>query len=68
MAHSDDDRPGSAIPEADRLEQEQFADPRVGNDHPWPAQPSNDADEADRLEQAVAVDGDPDEDYTPSPG
>ena len=68
MTRTDNDLPDTAIPEADRLEQGQPADPRVGNDQPWPAQPSNEADEADRLEQALAVDGDPDEDYAPRPG
>jgi hypothetical protein len=67
MARSDDNHAGTAIPEADRLEQEQPADPRVGDDQPWPGPPGHEVDEADRLEQAHSVDGDPDEDYTPDP-
>jgi hypothetical protein len=65
MARSDNDRPSTAIPEADRLEQEEPADPRVGSDQQWPATPTQDADEADRIEQAQAVVIDPDEEYSP---
>ena len=67
MVRNDDDLAGTAVPEADRLEQEQPADPRVGSDGPWPARASAEADEADVLEQAIEVVGDPDEDYTALP-
>lgn len=65
MARRDDDKPNTAIPEADRREQEQPADPRLTDDLTWPEEPSGDVDEADRLEQAQAVLSDPDEEYAP---
>ena len=68
MAHSRDDYPSTAIPEADRFEQEQQADPRVEVDEPWPATLAQNVDEADRLEQARTVSGDPDEEFSPDLG
>jgi hypothetical protein len=65
MARSDDHDPGAAVPEADRLEQEQLANPVAADDQPWPTTPRDDVNEADRLEQAQLVVGDPDEEYTP---
>ena len=55
MARSDDHQPGGAVPDADWLEQEQSVDPAV-DDQPWPpSAPTQDVDDADRLEQAQAV-------------
>jgi hypothetical protein len=68
MARTDDNDASTAIPEADRVEQEQPADPRTGDDQAWTVPSSQEADEGDRLEQAYAVDADPDEEYTPDPG
>ncbi|MFW5470699.1 hypothetical protein ACOCJ4_11685 [Knoellia sp. CPCC 206435] len=65
MARSDETPLDGAIPEVDRLEQEQQADPRVSVDEEWPAPGGPDGDEADRLEQAQEVVGDPDEEYAP---
>jgi hypothetical protein len=67
VAHSRDNHPNTAIPEADRLEQEQPADPTVASDQTWPALPTQDVDEADLFEQAQPVLTDPDEEYTPDP-
>jgi hypothetical protein len=67
MARSEDDQLGTAIPEADQLEQEDQADPRVGRYQKWPVDTAQDVDEADRLEQAQEVVGDPDEEYPPDP-
>jgi len=65
-----DDHLETAIPEADRLEQEQQLDPadpadRADQQSPDPAIPE--ADEADRLEQAHEVLADADEEYPPNP-
>lgn len=65
MAHSRDNHPNTAVPEADRLDQEQLADPTVASDQTWPAKPNQDVDEADLFEQAQPVLTDPDEDYAP---
>lgn len=68
MARPDETPLDGAIPEGDRLEQQQQADPRVGGDQGWPtpgAQGADEADEADRLEQVQEIVGDPDEDYAP---
>lgn len=67
MARRDDDRLGTAIPEADRLEQEQQADPGIGPDQEWPDSVTPHVDEADQLEQAHEVLDDPDEEYAPNP-
>lgn len=67
MARSDDDHDGTVVPEADRIEQEQQADPDVGPAPEWPDPEAPDADEADRLEQAQEVLADPDEEYSPNP-
>jgi hypothetical protein len=68
MARSQHDYRSTAIPEADWLEQEQPANPTVGDEQVWPAAASTqDADDADRLEQSQVVVGDPDEEYTPDP-
>jgi hypothetical protein len=61
MASQDQNREGTAVPEADRLEQEQPADPRVDETAGWPVAASEEADEGDRLEQAQEVLDDPDE-------
>ena len=66
-------------PEADRLEQQELANPVTADDQPWPdswpdmpldlpaaggdLDVADRADEADRLEQTQDVVGDPDEDY-----
>lgn len=68
MTRHHDDQNGIAIPESDRLDQVQEAEPSVGPDQGWPDPVSRDADEADRLEQAYEVPVDPDEDYPPDPG
>ena len=65
MAPSDHEHLGTAAAEADRLEQEQAADPRLGVQQEWPAHTAADVDEADLLEQVQEVAGDPDEDYEP---
>lgn len=62
MADEDQNREGTTVPEADRLEQEQPADPRVDETPGWPVPASAEADEGDLLEQAQEVTGDPDED------
>ena len=67
MARGDDDGSGTEVPEADRLEQQQGADPNVDPGRPWPEGATPDADEADLLEQALEVLADPDEEYTPNP-
>lgn len=66
MARSEE-HDGTAVPEADRLEQERQADPGVRPDQEWPDPATPDADEADRLEQAHEVLADPDEEYAPNP-
>jgi hypothetical protein len=66
MARREDGELDTAIPEADRLEQRQPADPGGAPGLQWPT-PAPDADEADRLEQAHEVLVDPDEEYAPSP-
>ena len=66
MARPEDDKPDSEIPEADRLEQQQPADPSVGPDQQWPSHPTPDVDEADQLEQAHEVLVDSDEEYPPT--
>jgi hypothetical protein len=68
MARSDANRPSTAIPEADRWEQEQPADPRVSSDPAWPVSLTPDVDEADRLDQVQSVLTDPDEEYPPATG
>ena len=65
MARTDETPLDGAVPEVDRLEQEQPADPRVGDETEWPVPEARDGDEADRLEQLLEVGGDPDEDYAP---
>ena len=67
MARRDDDQLDTAIPEADRLEQEQQADPSIGPDQEWPDPVTPEADEGDRLDQAKVVLADPDEEYVPKP-
>lgn len=67
MARRKDDQLDAATPEADRLEQQQPADPNVRPDHEWPAPANAGADEADRLEQAQEVLADPDDEYAPNP-
>jgi hypothetical protein len=62
---SRDDQPGTAVPVADRVEQDRPADPSVVEDADWPGSSTQDVDEADRLEQARPVLSDPDEDYAP---
>lgn len=66
MARREDDHIDTAIPEADRLEQEHPADPSSGPDQQWPDRATPEADEADRLEQADEVLADPDEEYPPN--
>ena len=68
MARHDHDHPHTAIPEEDRLEQDQPANPVLTREERWQALPTGDADEADRLEQAHPVPTDPDEEYPPNPG
>jgi hypothetical protein len=65
MARTEEAHLGATIPEADRLEQQQQVDPAVEHDQEWPIPLAIDADEADLLEQAQEVIGDPDEEYTP---
>ena len=65
MARTDETPLDGAIPEVDRLEQEQQADPRLSIDEQWPTPEARDADEADRIEQVQEVVGDPDEEYAP---
>jgi hypothetical protein len=67
MARRDDDQDGAPVPEADRLEQQQQADPTIGPAQQWPDPLTLDVDEADQLEQAHVVPDDPDEDYPPEP-
>jgi hypothetical protein len=67
MASSDDNHASTAIPEADRLEQERQANPDVGSEPEWPTSTTQEVNEADRLEQSLPVLSDPDEDYTPDP-
>jgi hypothetical protein len=65
MASIDHDDPTAAVPEADRLEQAEPADPRLA-DEESPAPPTAaESDEADLLEQAQPVDEDADEEYPP---
>jgi hypothetical protein len=64
MARRDDDQ-DALVPEADRLEQQQQADPDIGPAQEWPDPPTLDVDEADQLEQAHEVPDDPDEEYAP---
>lgn len=65
MARTEDTQLGTAIPEADRLEQEQHADPTMDDHGEWPVPTAEDVDQVDRLEQAQAVVGEPDEEYPP---
>ena len=67
MAGTDDIPIDGVVPEVDRLEQLQQADPRVSLDEEWPTPEGRDGDEADRLEQVQEVVGDPDEEYEPDP-
>ena len=67
MADTDDARRDDTVPEADRLEQERPADPRVVAGRQWPVRAADGADEADQLDQVEDVPGDPDEDYPPDP-
>jgi hypothetical protein len=68
MASIDHDDPTAAVPEADRLEQAEPADPRLAGEDP-PAPPTvADSNEADLLEQAQPVEEDADEDYPPDVG
>jgi hypothetical protein len=67
MASCDDNHASTAIPEADRLAQEQHANPDVGSEPEWPTSTTQEVNEADRLEQSLPVLSDPDEDYTPDP-
>jgi hypothetical protein len=68
MARGYDYHASTAIPEAERVEQERPADPKVGDDQAWTVPSNQEADEADRLERAHAVDADPDEEFTPDRG
>jgi hypothetical protein len=65
MADSRDNHASTPIPEADQLDQEQPADPRVASDQTWPDSPIQDVDEADLVDQAQPVLTDPDEEYAP---
>ncbi|EBF6878218.1 hypothetical protein ACL83_24105 [Salmonella enterica subsp. enterica serovar Saintpaul] len=65
MAHRDEPDPSSTVPEEDRLEQEEPADPSVRDEQIWPDDVGQQADEADRLEQAISIGSDADEEYTP---
>jgi hypothetical protein len=65
MARTEDAHLGATIPEADRLEREQQADQAAEHEREWPIHSAIDADEADLLEQAQEVIGDPDEEYSP---
>jgi hypothetical protein len=65
VTHTDDAHLGAGIPEADRLDQELQVDPAAEQPSEWPIHAATDVDEADRLEQAQDVIGDPDEEYTP---
>lgn len=68
MGRGDYDHRSAEVPEADWLEQEQPANPTEGADEELaPSASTPDVDDADRLEQTQAVDGDPDEEYTPEP-
>jgi len=67
MASSDDNHASTAWAEADQLDEEHPANPTVGSDQEWPASPTQEVDEADRLEQSLPVLSDPDEEYTPDP-
>jgi hypothetical protein len=53
MAHDPDDHPGIAIPEADRLDQEQPANPTIASALTWPAPPRQDVDESDLMASAA---------------
>jgi hypothetical protein len=64
MARRDDDQ-DALVPEADRLEQQQQADPGIGPAQEWPDPLALEVDEADQLEQAHEVPDDPDEEYAP---
>ena len=63
MARTDDAYLGAGIPEADRLEQQQQADPAAEQDQDRPNDAAVHVDEADRPGQAQAVIGELDEDY-----
>ena len=65
MAHIHDAHLGAGIPEADRLDQELQVDPAAEQPSDWPIRAAVDVDEADRLDQAQDVIGDPDEEYAP---
>jgi hypothetical protein len=65
MARDTDDDATSAVPEADRLEQSQPADPRLSPDADLAPFGAEDGDPGDLLEQAQPVTEDPDEDYPP---
>ena len=67
MARRDHDQEGAVVPEADRLDQETAADPSIGTAWAGPDPVTPEVDEADRLEQALEVLADPDEEYAPSP-
>ena len=67
MARADDTPSVGAVPDPDRLEQEQPADPRDGELDDWSIPQGRDADEADLLEQAQDVVGAPEEEYEPDP-
>ena len=67
MAQHERDQLETAVPEADRLEQEQQADPQAARQPEWPVVATKDVDEADQLEQAQEVPADTDEDYAPDP-
>lgn len=67
MARREDDQLDAAIPEADRLEQEQQVDSADGPDRQWPDPAIPEADEADRLEQAEEVLAAAEEEYPPNP-
>lgn len=68
MAKSDANPRSTVIPEADRVEQEQPADPRDASDQEWPASLTPDVNEADRLDQVRPVLTDPDDEYPPATG
>lgn len=67
MARRNDDQQSTAIPEADRLEQERPADPGADGEQAWLTRPTSHVDEADWFEQSQPVLTDPDEEYTPDP-
>lgn len=65
MAREAGDDATAAIPEADRLEQAQPADPRESRDTDLARLIAEDGNSGDLLEQAQPVTEDPDEDYPP---